>query len=55
MLLNRQMINWLSFFAIGELAWAGAFPAIKEMRKQQLKLKGWKKEHGPHALHYNQV
>lgn len=45
----------MSYFAVGELAWMGAMPAIKEMRRKLLKLKGWRKEHGPHALHYCKV
>ena len=50
-----QMFNWLSYFAVGELAWMGGAGPIRELRKKHLGLKGWGKHHGPHALYYCKV
>ncbi len=48
-------MNWLSYFAIEDLAWLGMWDMVKEFRRDTLGLKGFNKEHGSHAIYHSKV
>ncbi len=48
-------MNWLSYFAMEDLAWLGMSGMVKDFRQRVLNLKAWNKEHTSHALYHSKV
>eukprot|EP00798_Chlamydomonas_sp_ICE-L_P018660 gene18660-25177_t len=51
----REIMNWLSYFAMEDLAWLGMSGMVKDFRQRVLGIKTWNKEHTSHALHHSKV
>mmetsp|Transcript_39814 Transcript_39814/g.88504 ORF Transcript_39814/g.88504 Transcript_39814/m.88504 type:complete len:1166 (+) Transcript_39814:378-3875(+) len=51
----REVMNWLSYFAVEDLAWLGMSGMVKHFRTQVLGLKDWMKQHTSHALYHSKV
>ena len=48
-------MNWLSYFAVEDLAWLGMSGMVKDFRKRILQLTDWSKENGSHTIHHSKV
>ncbi|GAX76945.1 hypothetical protein CEUSTIGMA_g4392.t1 [Chlamydomonas eustigma] len=51
----REIMNWLSYFAVEDLAWLGMSGMMKDFRKRILQLHDWSKEAGSHAIYHSKV
>lgn len=51
----RGVMNWLSYFAVEDLAWLGMSGMVRQLRQKVLGLPGWEKHHTSHALYYAKV
>eukprot|EP00798_Chlamydomonas_sp_ICE-L_P001510 gene1510-32888_t len=51
----REVMNWLSYFAMDDLAWLGMSGMVKDFRQRVLGIKTWNKEHTSHALYHSKV
>eukprot|EP00798_Chlamydomonas_sp_ICE-L_P000632 gene632-2068_t len=51
----REAMNWLSYFAMEDLAWLGMSGLVKDFRQRVLGMKTWSKEHTSHALYHSKV
>jgi hypothetical protein len=49
------MMNWLSYFAVEDVAWLGIADIVQEFRGKFLKLKGFGNPHTSHAIYYSKV
>ena len=50
-----QIMNWLSYFAVEDLAWLGMSGMVKDFRKRILQLTDYSKENGSHTIHHSKV
>ena len=48
-------MNWLSYFAVEDLAWLGMSGMVKDFRRRILQLTDWTKENGSHTIHHSKV
>ncbi|GAX82718.1 hypothetical protein CEUSTIGMA_g10144.t1 [Chlamydomonas eustigma] len=51
----REMMNWLSYFAMDDLAWLGIADIVKRFRRKKLGLKNSGKHVGSHGVYYSKV
>ena len=52
---HMQIMNWLSYFAVEDLAWLGMSGMVKDFRRRILQLTDWTKENGSHTIHHSKV
>ncbi|GAX79661.1 hypothetical protein CEUSTIGMA_g7102.t1 [Chlamydomonas eustigma] len=50
-----EMMNWLSYFAVEDVAWLGMSDMVKEFRDKFLQLKGFGPLHSSHAIYYSKI
>eukprot|EP00955_Chlamydomonas_euryale_P041177 351927-Chlamydomonas_euryale.AAC.2 len=52
----RCVMNWLSYFAVEDLAWIGMADMVKDFRRRTLQLPNWdSKDNGSHTLYHSKV
>ncbi|KAG1676362.1 hypothetical protein FOA52_001157 [Chlamydomonas sp. UWO 241] len=52
----REVMNWLSYFAVEDLAWLGMSGMVKDFRKRTLQLVDWdSKDNGSHTIYHSKV
>lgn len=51
----RAVMNWLSYFAVEDLAWLGMAGMVKNLRQNVFGLKSWDKYSTSHALYHSKV
>ena len=50
-----QLTNWLSYFAIEDIAWLGTWDIILDFRREVLGLAKMNQDHASHAIYFNKV
>jgi hypothetical protein len=49
-------MNWLSYFAVEDLAWLGMSGMVKDFRKRTLQLVDWDSQtNGSHTIYHSKV